>query len=85
MIWFKSLFENTNAVWDPKHLFWITVSVAEATAVNPNGTKMLLANGISLFFINGKLPVINGLRKLRNSPSWLLIFLVVLFNKIPIF
>ena len=37
------------------------------------------------FFINGKPDDMNSLRKLRNRPSWLLIFLVVLFNKIRLF
>ena len=44
---------------------------------------MLLANGVSTFFINGKPAAINGLRKLRNP--WLVVFLVVPFNKIPLF
>ena len=35
-------------------------------------------------FINGKPAVINGLRKFKNTPSWLVIFLVVAFNKIPL-
>ena len=47
--------------------------------------KTLLANGVSTFFINDKLAVINGLRKFKNPPSWLVIFLVVSFNKIPLF
>ena len=47
--------------------------------------KTLLANGVSTFFINDKLAVINGLRKFKNPPSWLVIFLVVPFNKIPLF
>ena len=37
------------------------------------------------FFIFGKLVVINGLRKLRNLPFCRIIFLVVPFNKIPLF
>ena len=37
------------------------------------------------FFIYGKLVAINGLRKLRNKPFCRIIFLVVLFNKIPLF
>ena len=45
---------------DPKVLFWIAASVAEAAAVNPIDTKMLLANGVSTFFINGKAVVIDG-------------------------
>ena len=52
-----------------KNFFLIALSVADAAAVNPNGTKTLLVNSISLFFINGKAVVINGLTKLRNTPS----------------
>ena len=46
---------------------------------------MLLANGVSTFFTNGKPTNINGLRTFRNPPFLLPIFLVVLFNKIPLF
>ena len=52
---------------------------------NPNGNKSLLANGTSKLFINGKPAAINGLRKLRNPRSWLIIFAVIPFNKIPLF
>ena len=38
-----------------------------------------------LFLINGKLTGINRLGKLRNLPSWLVILLVVSFNKVPLF
>ena len=40
---------------------------------------------MSAFFINGKPAVINDLRKLRNPLSRLVIFVVVPFNKIPLF
>ena len=40
---------------------------------------------MSTIFINGKQAVIIGLRRLRNSPSYLVIFLVVAFKKIPLF
>ena len=46
---------------------------------------MLLANGVSTFFTNGKPTNINGLRTFRNPPFLLPIFLVDLFNKIPLF
>ena len=46
----------------------MVASVAEATAVNPNGTKTLLAIGVSTFSINGRPAVINGLKNLRNPP-----------------
>ena len=39
-------------------------SVTDAAAVNLNGTKTLLANGVSTSFINWKPAVINSLRKL---------------------
>ena len=49
---FKSLFKNiTVASSDLKIFFWIAASVAEASAVNPNGTKTLLANGVSIFLL----------------------------------
>ena len=47
--------------------------------------KILLANGVKTFFINGKQAVINGLRKLGKPPFWLVIFLAVPFIKIPLF
>ena len=46
---------------------------------------MLLAYSVRTFFINGKLAVINGLRKLRNSHFWLITFLIVPFNKYRLF
>ena len=38
-------------------------------AVNPNGTKTLLGNGETVFFIKGKLNFINGPRSLPRNPS----------------
>ena len=46
---------------------------------------MFLAIGVSIFFINGKPAAFNGLRIFKNPPSWLVIFLVVPFNKITLF
>ena len=54
-------------------------------AVTSNYKNALSANGVSTLFINGKPAVINDLRKLRNPPSWIVIFLVVPFNKTPLF
>ena len=34
---------------DPKICLWIAASVTDATAVNPNGIKTLLANGLNTF------------------------------------
>ena len=46
-------------------------------AVNTNGNKTI--------FINGKPAVIIGLRLLRNSPSWSVIYLLVSFYKFSLF
>ena len=52
MILFISLFEIINVVLpDPNIFSWIAASVADAAAVNPNGIKTLLANGLSTFLI----------------------------------
>ena len=48
-------------------------------------TIHFLARVVSTVFINDKPAVINGLRKFKNLPSWIVIFLVVPFNKIPLF
>ena len=63
----------------------MAASVAETAAVNPEVTKTLLADSLNTFLINGKTTDINSLRKLRNSPFWLVIFLIVSYNKIPLF
>ena len=70
---------------DPKKKFlWTAAFVDNVAAVNPRGSKILLAN-VGRFSINGKPAVINDLWKLTNRPFWLLIFLVVSFGKIPLF
>ena len=43
-------------------------SVAVAAAVNPKGTKIILAKGVSLFLIDVKPNFIKGPRKLSNPP-----------------
>ena len=65
-----SLFEIINAAFrDPEFFFLNKCICCCIPAVNPNGIKMRLVNGVSTFFINGKLAVINGLRKLTNRHS----------------
>ena len=57
MIFSISLFEIIIAVHfakseecpDPKIFFWFAASVADATVVNSNHIKTLLANGLSFF------------------------------------
>ena len=52
---FISLLEIINVVLpDPNIFLWIAASVADAAAVNPDGIKTLLANGLSTFLIKGK-------------------------------
>ena len=50
-----------------KILFWIAASVADAAAVNPNGIKSLVANGLRIFFIKGKPAFGNGHRILPKN------------------
>ena len=47
---------------------YIPPSAADTTAVNPNGSKILLANGLIAFFINGKPVFSNGPRSLLRNP-----------------
>ena len=55
MISFKSSFENDNVVVpNPSISSWIVRSVTGAAAVNPNGIKTLLANGLSTLLIKSK-------------------------------
>ena len=69
MISFNSSFANINVVVpDWKAFFWIAASVADVTAVNPKGTKMLLANGLSTFPINGKPSFIKVPKILPENP-----------------
>ena len=55
---------------DSNFYFWIAASVSDAAAVNPNGIKMLLANGFNTFFIKGNTFFGNGPKSLpKNSPD----------------
>ena len=49
---------------------WIAASIADASAVIPNGIKMLLANGLSTFFIIGNPVFSNGSKSLRKNPPY---------------
>ena len=49
---------------------WITASVADAAAVNPNGIKTLSANSFSTFPIKVNLVFSNGPKSIpKNSPD----------------
>ena len=51
-----------------------SLSAADAAALNPNGMKTLLANGLITFFINGNLVFCNGPRSLtRNPPDYIIL------------
>ena len=67
MISFISSLQIINVVTpDPNILLWIAASVADVTAVNPNGIKTLSANGIFPFKDN---PVFsNGPKSLPKNP-----------------
>ena len=47
----SSLEINNVANPDPNIFLWIAASVADDAAVNPNGSKTLLADGLSTFSI----------------------------------
>ena len=71
MISFKSSFENANgnvALPDPKVFFWVHANIAEFTAVNLKGTKMLLANCLNTFPIKGKRIFSKGPTSLLGNP-----------------
>ena len=51
-----------------KIFLWIAASVADAAAVNPNGIKTLLANGLSTFPIKGNPVFSNGPKILPRYP-----------------
>ena len=46
----------------------IPASAADAAAVNPNGTKTLLANGLIILFIKGNPVFSNGPKSLPRNP-----------------
>ena len=49
---------------------WMAAFVADATGINPNGIKILLANGLSTFFIKANPVFSNGSISLpRNLPD----------------
>ena len=52
----------------------IPASAADAAAVNPKGIKILLANGLITFFINGNPVFSNGPSNLPRNPPDCIIF-----------
>ena len=84
MISFKSSVENANAVLPDSNIFlWTAVSVADVAAVNPNGIKTLLANGLSTFLIKTKPVFINSPRSLpKNPPDYRILYNWVLDNSV---
>ena len=53
---------------DPNIFSCILASAADAAVVNPKGTKILLANGLITFFINGNPVFNNGPSNLPKNP-----------------
>ena len=48
-------------------MLWIVASVADAAAINPNGIKTLLANGLSIFPIKANPAFNNGPKSLPGN------------------
>ena len=65
---------------DPNILLWITASVADVAAVNPNVIKTPLGNGLSIFSIKGNPDFSNGSNYLPRNPSHCLILCNWVFN-----
>ena len=62
------------AIPDPKNILWIPASPADTAAVNPNGIKTLLANGLFISSINGNTGFSNEPRSLlRNPPDCIIL------------
>ena len=54
---------------NPKVFLCIHASAADPATVNPNGIKILLANGLSTFFIKGQQVFSNGPRRVPRNLS----------------
>ena len=66
---FISSLEIINVVKSDSNIFlWIALSVADNAAVDPNGIKTLLANGLSAFPIKGNPGSGNGPKSLLKYP-----------------
>ena len=69
MISYISSFEIINVVVpDPNIFLWIAAYVAAAAAVDLNGIKMLLTNGLSAFLIKGNPVFSNSPKSLTRNP-----------------
>ena len=56
----------------PNIFLCIPASAADAVAVNPNGIKTFLTNGLVTFFVKGNLVFSNGTESLpKNPPDWI--------------
>ena len=53
---------------DAEFFLWIAASVADASAVNPNGIKTLSANSLSTYSIKGDPGFSNGPKSLPRNP-----------------
>ena len=51
-----------------KIFFWMPVTISDTPAVNPSGIKILLANGLSPFFIHCEAGFSNGPGDLPRNP-----------------
>ena len=67
---------------DPKIFLCIPASAADAAAVYPNGIKMLFANGLITFFINGNPVFGNGPRILPRNPPDCIILDIWIFDSL---
>ena len=64
-----SSLEIIHVLPDPNIFLWIAASVADTAAINPNGIKTLLANGVSIYLIKGKSVFSNSPTRLTRNPT----------------
>ena len=68
---------------DPNIFLQIAVSVADVTAVNSSGMKILLANGLSTFLLKAIQVLVTLLKSLlkihSNCPIYEITFLIILY------
>ena len=67
---------------DPKILWFIPASAADAAAVNPGGIKTLLASGFITFVINGNPVFSNGSSNLPKDPPDCIILDIWVFDNL---
>ena len=74
---------NSKGCPEPKFFYeFCYCCSAAAAALNPNGIKNILSNGLITFFINNKPTFLNEVRSLPRNPSDCIILEICVFTNI---